>query len=103
MCTSSNSFSHDDLQYTKKNEFKPHQSRYWGIPSDQNAEFVAAMEDVLVVYARPYNKQFPVLCMDESSIQLIGEVRTPIPAAPGHPVLVDNEYERNRIATSFLK
>ena len=57
---SSNSFSHDGLQYTKKNEFKPHQSRYWKIPTDQNAEFVAAMEDVLEVYARPYNKQFPV-------------------------------------------
>jgi len=61
------------------------------------------MEDVLEVYARPYNKQFPVVCMDESSIQLIGEVRTPIPAAPGHPVLMDDEYVRNGVASIFVE
>jgi len=61
------------------------------------------MEDVLGVYARPYDKLFPVVCMDESSIQLIGEVRTPIPAAPGHPVLMDDEYVRNGVASIFLE
>lgn len=61
------------------------------------------MEDVLEVYARPYDPRFPVLCMDESSIQLIGEVQKPIPAAPGHPVLVDDEYVRNGVANIFVE
>jgi len=61
------------------------------------------MEDVLEVYARPYDPKFPVLCMDESSIQLIGEVREPIPAAPGHPVLVDDEYVRKGVANIFVE
>ena len=91
------------MQYFKKNELKPHLSMYWKIPPDQNANFVAAMEDLLEVYARPYNCNFPVVCMDESSIQLIGEVHKPIPAAPGHPVLVDDEYVRNGVANIFLE
>jgi len=61
------------------------------------------MEDVLEVYARPYDPQFPVLCMDESSIQLIGEVQEPIPAVPGQPVLVDDEYVRKGVANIFVE
>ena len=61
------------------------------------------MEDVLEVYAREYNPNFPVVCMDESSIQLIGEVQQPIPAAPGHPELVDDEYVRNGVASIILE
>jgi hypothetical protein len=62
------------------------------------------MEDVLEVYARPYNPKFPVLCMDESSVQLIGEVQEPIPAAPGgQPVLVDDEYVRKGVANIFVE
>jgi hypothetical protein len=78
-------------------------SKYWKIPPDQNASFVAAMEDVLEVYARPYNPMFPVICMDESSVQLIGEVQDPIPAAPGHPELQDDEYVRKGVASIFLE
>jgi hypothetical protein len=78
-------------------------SKYWKIPPDQNASFVAAMEDVLDVYARPYDKDFPVICMDESSIQLIGEVSEPIPAAPGHPELIDDEYVRKGVASIFIE
>ncbi|BAF71830.1 IS630 family transposase [Sulfurovum sp. NBC37-1] len=73
------------------------------IPPKQNASFVSAMEDVLEVYARPYDPEFPVVCMDESSIQLIGEAQDPIPAAPGHPKLVDDEYIRNGVASIFLE
>ncbi|MFA5690013.1 MAG: hypothetical protein WC959_12900 [Kiritimatiellales bacterium] len=47
---------------------------------------MAAMEDVLDVYSRPYDKEYPAVCTDESGIQLIGEVRVPLPAIPGHPV-----------------
>lgn len=61
------------------------------------------MEDLLCVYAQPYNKEFPVVCMDESSIQLIGEVTAPIPAAPGHPELLDDEYVRKGVASIFLE
>ncbi len=61
------------------------------------------MEDILEVYARPYDPKFPVVCMDESSTQLIGEVSDPIPAAPGHPKLVDDEYVRNGVASIFLE
>ena len=91
------------MYHFKKNELKPHLSKYWKIPPDQNASFVAAMEDILEVYARPYNQKFPVVCMDESSVQMIGEVHEPIPAAPGHPVLMDDEYVRNGVASIFIE
>jgi hypothetical protein len=61
------------------------------------------MEDVLDVYHRPYDPQYPVICMDESSKQLIGEVTPPIPLAPGHPVFKDDEYVRNGVAEIFLE
>jgi hypothetical protein len=61
------------------------------------------MEDILEVYARAYNQHFPVVCMDESSMQLIGEVHNPIPAVPGHPVLVDDEYIRKGVASIFIE
>lgn len=61
------------------------------------------MEDVLEVYSRVYNPKYPVVCMDESSKQLIGEVTEPIPAAPGHPLLKDDEYVRNGVAEIFLE
>lgn len=61
------------------------------------------MEDILEVYARPYNRQYPVVCMDESSMQLIGEVHEPIAAASGHPVLMDDEYVRKGVANIFME
>jgi hypothetical protein len=61
------------------------------------------MEDVLAVYALPYDALYPVVCMDESSRQLIGEVHAPIPAAPGRPARVDHEYVRNGVAQIFLE
>ena len=61
------------------------------------------MEDVLDVYHRRYDPLRPVVCMDESCKQLIGEVHTPIPVAPGHPALHDDEYVRNGVAEIFLE
>ena len=61
------------------------------------------MEDVLDVYHRPYDSMYPVICMDESSKQLIGEVYVPIPVAPGHPELHDDEYVRNGVADIFME
>ena len=60
------------------------------------------MEDVLEVYHRPYDADFPVVCMDETNKQLVGEVRPPISAAPGRPNLVDHEYRRNGTANVFM-
>ena len=48
----------------------------WCIPPEHNAAFVAAMEDVLEVYSRPYDEAYPVVCMDEKPIQLLADFRT---------------------------
>jgi hypothetical protein len=72
------------------------------IPPEQNADFVAAMEDVLEVYQRPRDPQRPLVCLDEQSKQLIKETRAPIPAAPGRPERHDYEYERNGTANLFM-
>ena len=50
----------------------------WCIPHEQNAAFVAAMEDVLDIYSRPYDKDYPVVCMDEQPIELHEDSREPI-------------------------
>jgi len=52
------------------------------------------MEDVLAVYARPYDPARPVVCMDEKPYQLLGHVRAPVPARPGHDLMTDSEYVR---------
>jgi hypothetical protein len=72
------------------------------IPPKADAEFVAAREDVLEVYHRPYDERRPMVCLDEASKQLIGEVAAPIPAAPGRPERVDYEYVRNGTANLFM-
>ena len=69
----------------------------WCIPPKQDAAFVCAMETVLAVYKRPIDADFPVVCMDESSVQCIKEVREPLPARAGHPARYDAEYERNGV------
>ena len=60
------------------------------------------MEDVLEVYTRPFDPKRPQVCMDEVSKQLVGETRTPIPAAPGVPGRYDYEYVRNGVANLFV-
>ncbi len=61
------------------------------------------MEDVLAVYRLAHDPRFPVVCMDESSKQLVGEVHAPIPAAPGRGQIVDHEYVRHGVATLFVE
>jgi len=72
------------------------------LPAAPSAEFVAAMEDVLEVYQRPHDAQRPVVCLDECSKQLIGEVREPLPPKPGQVAKYDSEYERRGTANVFL-
>src|SRR2546421_2078775 len=81
--------------HAQKNDLKPWLQKQWVIPPRANAEFVCAMEDVLEVYKRPHDPERPVVCVDETSKQLVGETRKPIPAAPGQPERVDYEYERH--------
>ncbi len=76
--------------------------QYWVIPPECDAEFVASMEDVLSVYERPYNARIPVLCMDEQPVQLVKEVKRPIPATSSHPRRIDYEYERAGVANVFM-
>ena len=74
----------------------------WCIPPKQSAEFVYHMEDVLEVYRRPYDPKRPVVCMDETLKQLIGEAREPLPPLPGRVERFDHVYVRNGVASLFL-
>jgi hypothetical protein len=61
------------------------------------------MEDVLDVYHAPYDPMFPLVCMDESNKQMVGEVHAPLPPAPGRGQILDHEYVRNGVAEIFLE
>jgi hypothetical protein len=60
------------------------------------------MEDVLEVYHRPYQEACPLVCLDETTKQLVGEVRDPLPLRPGDPAAQDTHYKRNGVATLFM-
>jgi hypothetical protein len=60
------------------------------------------MEDVLDVYRRPYDPRRPQVCLDEKSVQLLSDVRAPLPAGPGRPARQDSEYQRNGTVNIFL-
>jgi hypothetical protein len=60
------------------------------------------MEDVLSVYTRPYDSHYPQVCLDETSKQLLRDVRDPLPVAPAQPARVDAEYARGGVANLFL-
>ena len=96
------------------NEVKPHLSEYWCIPKENDASFVAHMEDVLGIYQRPYNPNIPVLCMDEKPIQFLDETRRRIEAKPlrvdpetdlpkpGTGEKIDSEYIRCGHGSIFI-
>ena len=84
-----------------ENDLKPWRKDMWCIPR-VDAEYVARMEDVLDLYAETPDPKRPVICFDESPIQLIGEVRQPIPAEPGQLERFDCEYRRNGTANLFV-
>ena len=81
---------------------KPWLKEVWCIPPEANAEFVAAMEDVLAVYQRPPDPQRPLVCMDEASKQLVKETRPGHPAQSGQVARYDAEYERAGVRNLFL-
>jgi transposase len=84
-----------------ENHLKPWRKDMWCIPQ-VDAEYVARMEDVLDLYAEEPDPMRPVVCFDESPIQLIGETRQPIPAKPGQIERYDCEYKRNGTANLFV-
>ena len=96
------------------NQVKPHLSKYWCIPKENDANFVAYMEDVLSIYKREYNPRIPVICMDEKPVQLLDEIRERITAKPlridpntnipkkGQAEKMDAEYVRCGTASIFM-
>jgi len=85
----------------REKKLKPWQHKMWCIPS-VDAEFVTRMEDVLDLYAKPFDPNRPVVNFDETPIQLIGETRVPVPAAPGSTAKIDYEYRRYGTANLFV-
>ena len=84
-----------------ENALKPWREKMWCIPKIDGA-YVARMENVLDLYAEPPDPKYPVVCLDESPVQLIGEVREPIAAAPGQIERVDYEYRRCGTVNLFV-
>jgi DDE superfamily endonuclease len=74
----------------------------WVIAPEANAEFVAAMEEVLQIYQRPYDPDYPVVCFDESNKQQVKETRLPMAMEPGQPERFDYEYERHGVSNLFM-
>ena len=74
----------------------------WCIPPEQNAEFVARMEDILDVYALAHDEKCPVICLDEKPYQLLDDCREIIPMKSGSPEKQDNEYKRMGTCSIFV-
>lgn len=100
--TDHESLSHETVRRRlAENHLKPWRRDMWCIPR-VDGEYVARMEDVLDLYAEAPDPKRPVVCFDESPVQLIGEVRQPIPAEPGQLERYDYEYRRNGTVNLFV-
>jgi transposase len=109
------SISHTAIgELLNTNEVKPHLSKYYCIPKENDSHFVAHMEDVLGIYQKPHNPRIPVICMDEKPIQLLDDIRERVNAKPlrtdpdtglikhGELEKIDYQYERCGIASIFV-
>jgi len=109
------SISHTAIgEMLNTNEVKPHLSKYWCVPKENDAYFVSHMEDILGIYQREYNPKIPVICMDEKPIQLLDEIRERVNAKPlrtdpdtgivkpGELEKIDYQYERCGVASIFV-
>lgn len=100
--TEHKSLSHETVRRRlAENDLKPWRKDMWCIPK-VDGEYVARMEDVLDLYAETPDPKRPVVCFDESPVQLIGEARQPIPAEPGRLERYDYEYRRNGTVNLFV-
>ena len=86
----------------KKNVLKPWQKEMYCISRPGDAAFACQMEQVLDVYHRPFDQDYPLVCMDETTKQCTREVRKPIKAKPGQVEKYDGEYERNGVGHLML-
>lgn len=84
-----------------ENELKPWQQRMWCIPR-VDCEFIVRMEDVITQYMKPASARAPVVCFDETPIQLLDDVRVPVIALPGRRRRYDYEYRRMGTANVFV-
>ena len=100
--TEHKSLSHETVRRRlAENDIKPWRKDMWCIPH-VDGEYVARMEDVLDLYTEAPDPKRPVVCFDESPVQLIGEVRQPIPAKPGQLERYDYEYRRKGTVNLFV-
>jgi transposase len=100
--TDHDSLSHETVRRRlAENGLKPWRKDMWCVP-EVNGEYVARMEDVLDLYAEAPDPARPVVCFDETPVQLIGEVRQSIPAEPGQLERYDYEYRRNGTVNLFI-
>jgi hypothetical protein len=109
------SISHTAIgELLNTNEVKPHLSRYYCIPKENDSHFVAHMEDILNIYQMPYNPKIPVICMDEKPVQLLDDICERVNAKPlridpdtglvkhGELEKIDYQYERCGVASIFV-
>ena len=95
------SLSHETVRRRLKKHPQPWRKQPWRI-SRMNGEFVAGMEDVLDLYAEPYDPSRPASCFDATSHQLLADARGPLPTQPGRPRRQDHEYRRGGARNLFL-
>lgn len=72
------------------------------IPPENNAGFVARMEDILDLYHEPYDPDRPVVCFDECPVHLRADRKASLPAEPGRDARHDYTYERNGTCNLFV-
>ena len=84
----------------KSHDIKPWREKMWCIPK-LDEEYIKRMEDLLDLYERPYNPREPVICLDEKPIQLLSDLKEPIPIQEGRIKKKDYEYKRNGTANVF--
>ena len=95
--------SHETVrQVMRGNELKPWLKKEWCIPPKHSADFVYYMEDVLDVYHRPVDPMHPIICFDETPVQLVSETRQTIPMKADQPERYDYEYRREGTANLFM-
>ena len=95
-------FPHIRRYDLKKSELKPWKKKCWCIAPKQDASFVAAIEDILDLYALAPDPAHPLVCLDEFSKQLLSQPSQPIPMSSAKPVREDYEYCREGTATGFM-
>ena len=86
----------------EKNELQPWRKKRYCIPERDAARFCAQMEEILGVYVSPHSKDEPLICMDESSKQLLSDVFEPVAMQPGQPTCEDHHYQRNGVRALFM-